>query len=259
MSDNIYYHYTTVFGAHEIIHSRRIWLTDYRFLNDKQELRQGFLHFVDVLPEKLRDSFLNAFHWHNELNHHCVLSLSRSPKILSQWRAYSDDATGFALGFSEQFLNFYKIKLIPCQYESHESHAAAMAIKYLPLVESIYEARQEFRAENEFANWVHDHRNDLYSLVGDVISIKNPAFIEEQEIRAVLCAKLGEAKTRVSGQVVIPYLEVNFWDDTEPRSSMNVILPEIWLGPKSSELNQTGIQAMFLGICNIKRYDCGYV
>lgn len=114
---------TQVSLGHGIIGSRRVWLTDYRFLNDKRELKQGYTHFIAALPENLRASFERAFLWHDQFNHHCVLSLSHSPKILSQWRAYADDATGLAFGFSEKFLNFAKIQLVPCQYESQESYA----------------------------------------------------------------------------------------------------------------------------------------
>ncbi|MCA3175279.1 MAG: DUF2971 domain-containing protein [Burkholderiales bacterium] len=259
MSDAIYYHYTTVAGGHGIVRSRRVWLTDYRFLNDKRELEQGYTHFVAALPEHLRASFKRAFLWHDQFNHHCVLSLSRSPKILSQWRAYADDATGLALGFSEKFLNFAKISLVPCQYESHESYALSLVQKHLPLVESSHQARQKYVGENEFIGWIHEKRQDFYSLVEDLIALKNPAFAEEQEVRAIRCVDHKEVLTRVSGQVVVPYVESNFWEDDEALSYISVVIPEIWLGPKCSELNMAGVRAINLGMCSINRYDCGYV
>ncbi len=259
MSDAIYYHYTTVAGGHGIVRSRRVWLTDYRFLNDKRELKQGYTHFVAALPEALRASFERAFLWHDQFNHHCVLSLSHSPKILSQWRAYADDATGLALGFSERFLNFSKIELVPCQYESHESYALTLVEKHLPLVEATHKARQTYRGENEFMGWIQAQRQDFYSLVEDLIALKNPAFIEEQEVRAIRCVKYNEVLTRVSGQIIVPYVEANFWEDDEATSHMAVVIPEIWLGPKCNELNMTGVRAINLGMCNVNRYDCGYV
>lgn len=259
MSDAIYYHYTTIAGAHGIIRSRRVWLTDYRFLNDKQELKQGYTHFVAALPEVLRTSFERAFLWHDQFNHHCVLSLSCSPKILSQWRAYANDATGLALGFSETFLNFAKIQLIPCQYETHETYALTLVEKHLPLVEAVHQARQTYPAENEFMGWIQEQRQGFYSLVKDLIALKNPAFIEEQEVRAIRCVEYNEVLTRVAGQIIVPYVEANFWRDDEAISHMAVVIPEIWLGPKSNELNMTGVRAINLGMCRVNRYDCGYV
>ena len=35
--DNLYYHYTSMESCYNIITSRQIWMTDYRFLNDKNE------------------------------------------------------------------------------------------------------------------------------------------------------------------------------------------------------------------------------
>lgn len=259
MSDAIYYHYTTILGAHGIIRSRRVWLTDYRFLNDKHELKQGYSHFMAALPETLRASFEHAFLWHDTFNHHCVLSLSHSPKILSQWRAYADDATGLALGFSQTFLNFAEIQLIPCQYESHETYAITLVEKHLPFVEAVHQARQEYPAENKFIDWIQQQRQGFYSLVEDLIALKNPAFIEEQEVRAIRCVEYNKVLTRVSGHVIVPYVEANFWSDDEAIADMAVVIPEIWLGPKSNELNMTGIRAINLGMCRVNRYDCGYI
>jgi len=259
MSDTIYYHYTSVAGGHAIIGSRRIWLSDYRFLNDKRELKQGYAYFIAALPEALRASFDRAFYWHGQFNHHCVLSLSRSPEILSQWRSYADDATGFALGFSEEFLKFSNIQLIPCQYESHESYALTLVQKHFRLVEKTHQARQRYRGENKFMEWIEEQRQDFYSLVEDLIALKNPAFIEEQEVRAIRCVQPKEILTRVSGQVVVPYVEANFWKDDDSLHSMGLVMREIWLGPKSSELNMVGVLAINLGLCRIKRYDCGYI
>jgi hypothetical protein len=259
MSDAIYYHYTSVAGGHGIIRSRRVWLTDYRFLNDKRELKQGYTHFVAALPEALRSSFERAFLYHDLSNHHCVLSLSRSPKILSQWRAYADDAKGLALGFSETFLNFAKIQLVPCQYESHESYAMTLVQKHLPLVEAIHQARQKYLGENRFMEWIEDQRHNFYSLVVDLIALKNPAFVEEQEVRAIRCVETREVLTRVSDQTIVPYVESNFWEDDEALSHMALVIPQIWLGPKCNELNITSLRAIYLGLCVIDRYDCGYV
>jgi len=107
--------------------------------------------------------------------------------------------------------------------------------------------------------WIEEQRQDFYSLVEDLIALKNPAFIEEQEVRAIRCVQPKEILTRVSGQVVVPYVEANFWKDDDSLHSMGLVMREIWLGPKSSELNMVGVLAINLGLCRIKRYDCGYI
>ena len=165
----------------------------------------------------------------------------------------------FSVGGNKKFLNFAKNQLVPCQYESHESYALTLVQKHLQLVEATHQARRKCLGENEFMAWIHEQRQDFYSLVEDLIALKNPAFIEEQEVRAIRCVEYKEVLTRVSGQVIVPYVEANFWEDDEALSFMAVVIPEIWLGPKCSELNMTGVRAINLGICRINRYDCGYV
>nr|VFK80984.1 MAG: Protein of unknown function (DUF2971) [Candidatus Kentron sp. SD] len=201
------------------------------------------------------------------------MSLSRSPEILSQWRAYAADGTGLALGFSETFLNSREIEPVSCQYESHESHAKSSVEKHLSLIEATYKAREKYQAVNEFTPWVRGNRERFYSLVQDLIAIKNPAFREEQEVRAIRCAKRGEVLTRVSEQVIIPYIEANFlklacwycstkWGSSflsgrADEKALSDVIPEIWLGPKSNDLNRKGISS--LGPWIVNRYDCGYI
>ena len=259
MNSTVYYHYTNLNACLGIVASHRIWFTDYRFLNDKYELKQGVDNFLLHIPEYQRSAFTSAFEWYNMSSHHCVLSLSRSPKILSQWRAYGADGTGVAIGFSEQFLKFSEITLINCQYENHVSYAQALAQKYAQFIELVYQAQNTHVAGNDFMGWVEEQRNHFDSIVRDLIALKNPAFAEEQEVRAIRSLGHGMAKLRVSGNVMIPYTEVNFWDNNERQSSMAVVIPEIWLGPKCNELNRIAIYALDMGFCRVHRYDCGYV
>lgn len=260
MSDAVLYHYTTVASAHAIMQSRRVWLTDYRFLNDKHELKQGIAEFTAALPDDIRKSFDAAFFWHEFSNHHCILSLSKSPKILSQWRAYADDASGVALGLSEQFLRYRGIELMHCRYENHNQYVRGIVEKHAFLLNATHEAHKSILAGDDFADWVRSRRDAFYALIRDVLALKNPAFVEEQEVRAVLCVALGSAKTRVSRNLIVPYVSANFWEDDELQDSMHVVLREIWLGPKCDGLNRFGILAMNCGyFAKVEKYDCGYV
>lgn len=259
MSRTIYYHYTTIAGCLGIITSRKVWLTDYRFLNDKQELKQGLSALLAHLAGEKRESFERAFLWHGMNTHHCVLSMSKSPKILSQWRAYAADGTGVAIGFDDRFLKFAKIDIVDCQYENHETYAQELATKYASFVDSVHQARLDNPAENSFMEWIDQHKENFSAIVKDIIALKNPAFVEEQEVRAVRSVNHGTVKMRLSNQLLIPYTEANFWEDDEAISSMAVAIPEIWLGPKCNELNRTALAAINIGMCMVERYDCGYV
>lgn len=254
-----YYHYTSVASALGIINSRSVWLTDYRFLNDRRELRQGIDSLLSKIPESQQNSFKRAFRWHDLANHHCVFSLSCSPKILSQWRAYAADGTGFALGLDRRFLEFAGLSLVECRYEDHDKYAAELVEKHSSFISSVHAASNQYVPENDFMGWVSDQRPDFYQLIEDLIALKNPAFAEEKEMRAIWSRRSGEVKTRAARDLIIPYVEAKIWRDDERMSDMAVVLPEIWLGPKCNELNRWSLHAMNLGMCLIDRHDCGYV
>ncbi|CTT28260.1 Permease%2C cytosine/purine%2C uracil%2C thiamine%2C allantoin family [Escherichia coli] len=43
------YHYTDLNAATSIANNAQMWLTDYRFLNDKEEFKQGFEVLLEAL------------------------------------------------------------------------------------------------------------------------------------------------------------------------------------------------------------------
>lgn len=258
-STNYFYHYTSVASALGIISSRTVWLTDYRFLNDRLELRQGLNSLLAQIPKPYQDAFKRAFQWHDMWNHHCVFSVSRSPTILSRWRAYASDGTGVALGLNRTFLEYAGLSLVECRYEEHEKYAKELLERHLDFIESVHEASELHVAENDFMGWVEGERDGFCRLLEDLIALKNPAFAEEKELRAVWSRQRNEVKMRSARDLIIPYVEAKIWPDREKSSDLAVVIPEIWLGPKCSELNRWSIVAMNIGLCMIYRHDCGYV
>lgn len=258
MNSPIYYHYTSIPSCLSILSSRRVWLTDYRFLNDKHELTRALALFLQHLGGEHQAAMERAMLWHDLAHHHCVLSLSRSQRILSQWRAYAADGKGVAMGFRQQFLEYAKIELVPCIYEDHERYAEEIAHRHECFVSEVYAARQEYRGENTFMAWIEENHRGFAAIVRDLIALKNPAFTEEQEVRAVIPVDREQIRVRAREDLLIPYTEAEFWPADESTSSMHVVVPEIWLGPKCDELNRTALRAALQGVCNIERYDCGY-
>ncbi|EFC3517493.1 hypothetical protein CTR34_004588, partial [Escherichia coli] len=47
------YHYTDLNAATSIANNAQMWLTDYRFLNDKEEFKEEFKQGFEVLLEAL--------------------------------------------------------------------------------------------------------------------------------------------------------------------------------------------------------------
>jgi hypothetical protein len=105
------YHYTKPAGLEGILNSGTIWLSDVFALNDPSELSHGFSQLNAVLKTKVSDAlpetkvfaqFFDAFLTQGGIQasaHYFTCSFSTNGDELGQWRAYSDNAHGYALGF----------------------------------------------------------------------------------------------------------------------------------------------------------------
>jgi hypothetical protein len=105
--NELIYHYCRPEAFLEIISSRTIWASAYFALNDSTERRWGHSMFVkaaDALRAEAGEAFINkmgtmvtAAHVGTIL---MIASYSLDADVLSQWRAYTGDGQGFAIGFS---------------------------------------------------------------------------------------------------------------------------------------------------------------
>lgn len=264
--DDILYHYTSIGGLHSIIQSRKVWASDCRFLNDKKELIYAIDLFLSKVEERYKEPLDLAFHWHTSSRAHCVFCLSRSPKVLSQWRAYSEDGKGAALGFKRKFLMGLTKKpskfLLPCIYQNHDEFIESVISTHKSEIDKINELQQSNPAINGFWKALDETPSPIETLYSQILRIKNEAFIEEQEERLILNVSRQEVKTRVSEGLIIPYVEHTICEQGD-ESFLSYIAPEIWFGPKSDDRNLDSIrflnQDMWTLRDGIHRYDCGYV
>jgi hypothetical protein len=264
--DNILYHYTSIPGLNSIIQSGKVWASDCRYLNDSQELVSALILFLSKFDSKKKEALAWAFNWHNYSRIHCIFSLSRSPRVLSQWRAYADDGRGAAIGFDKNFLrgieNAEKKFLVDCIYENHENFIASLIVKYEEDINSLVEMYEKAGAVNTFWKQIDQSPSALEKLYRELIRIKNLAFSEEQEVRLFISAPSTQGKTRVSGGLIIPYIEHQFVPDGDDEYK-SCLAPEIWLGPKCDKRNEQAILAYqqfgWAKGLGLHKYDCGYV
>lgn len=138
------WHYTTYGGFQGIIHSKTIWATEYRFLNDSEEFTHARMlaeKLVETLPEStetqfparetLRTAVQIAFKsglLHEERFSLMVASFSEVGDQLSQWRGYAGNSTGVSLGLDLRHLRprsalHTTVAFAPCVYtESEKEH-----------------------------------------------------------------------------------------------------------------------------------------
>ncbi|HBM2999102.1 TPA: hypothetical protein LVL78_005483, partial [Klebsiella michiganensis] len=134
------YHYTDLYAAKSITENAEVWLTDYRYLNDKEEFLKGHEVLLDALveyqddkgkyPKDFIDDIANAVAFirknsFQELgrNNIFVSSFSRIPDLLNQWRSYGM----YCLELDEDFFSDEEVVVLDCHYLQNEGDAIEYA------------------------------------------------------------------------------------------------------------------------------------
>jgi hypothetical protein len=146
---DVLWHYTS-FGAFQgIVTSKKIWATEYRFLNDQEEIRHAkelAQALVDEERENIGDfavratirSAVNVVFsprsiLHEENQRVMVASFSEVGDQLSQWRGYANDSRGVSVGFDLQSLRppadiGTTVTFAPCVYGLDQKRALLKAV-----------------------------------------------------------------------------------------------------------------------------------
>lgn len=243
------YHYCSVESMFNIIKSKSLWLSNSKQMNDSKEskwIEQYFYLIKNTYSDTKYGSFIN-----NTLNTYrsnkpnpYLFCLSEDHDSLSQWRAYSNNATGVSIGFAPKQLNVkhqwpwenenfdYNISILKVEYskKSQEETILRLAEKYKNDIK-INKKFKAFSESTEFALELTD-----LSMI-----FKNSSFEEEKEWRiihtpidaifsnqTIKYPDLSELKFRTTDQNIKTYYELSL------NSIFNSsLIPEIILGPKS--------------------------
>ena len=218
IESDVLWHYTSVEAAHCILKSFRIWATDYRYLNDKNELIRSLEDFLNYIKEKESIEVFNGikhvFYQFQRSYSLTVFSLSKSDKVLSQWRAYADNGKGVAIGISRRWFDLLMAnheyqKLVECIYEKHDEAISKIYEENKKIIIGLSKLSSEANSASSFRQLISSKKTEIDRIFYQLLSIKNPAFSEEKEVRFITSKMLtGDTKTRVRDGVIIPYEEV---------------------------------------------------
>lgn len=245
------YHYTDLTAAKSITENNKIWLTECRYLNDKEEFTAGLYFFKQAL--KLHNNYIKEYpaNFIENLNNAkryigsseltspdaaenlFVASFSHTLDSLNQWRSYGM----FMLEFEENFIStsliedeFYTIK---CFYAKSNKEGLAHATsildnKIIPKLYSIFKANNM----NLMDYWLR------LLIEAYALSFKNPAFESESETRLVIACKGDDPiiNFRVKGDLLIPYISL----DINPLS-----LKSLTVGP---------IENQYLSVSSLEKF-----
>ncbi|WP_055148857.1 DUF2971 domain-containing protein [Jiulongibacter sediminis] len=262
--NDLIYHYCDTNAFFSICTNQKLWMNDLHSMNDFMELHWGYSiweqsastrikkygrEFLDEIDEVIHFSGLQGL-----LLANCF---SRDKDVLSQWRAYADDGKGYVVGFNAKELLGLPIRALQVLYDKEQQIKEATAT-----IDALYQLKQE--DQNEFKT--------LCGVFGyDLSAFKNPAFVEEKEIRLIHVLdfkksndflklvdgggvyfgeeRKGEnVKYRIKQGMPTPYIELDFSN----QKKLNPI-KEVVIGPKN-EVRETAI-SIFLETIGIEKVE----
>ncbi len=252
----------------KILSSGAIWLSDYAFLNDREEVEYGLRclretadnlkagspgprrRILDAVVDQLRAPHLGERRVY-------VASFSEDPDSLSQWRAYGDVAIGFDASSLQSHGLYGHFEAVTYDRRLQADLAAAMLNHLVQVAE---------RSDQPASALVeHGVRFAAY--------LKHPAFAEEREVRLAGAGSEGhrlrqmmplgvppavKRNFRPRGQLVVPYLAssdlaTEFTEDErralaggqEPMEGWRALkVREIWIGPAADERLEPGVRQL---------------
>lgn len=185
------YHYCSTPTLLSIIENNTLRFSDVNMMNDAREWQYAYelfelaagslLEFAAETPalEGLDVDFLNnidAYVSGKQLRSHPIITcFSKEPDVLSQWRAYADNGSGWAIGFDAQALKSMPVTLLDVLYEPEEQ-----LVEVRNFMAAMYLIWRE--VGGEFKPAVGKDAALLSSLL---LAYKHPSFREEQEVRAL--------------------------------------------------------------------------
>ncbi|MDN3676329.1 DUF2971 domain-containing protein [Flavobacterium paronense] len=236
-------------------------------MNDYMEVHWGYMiwekvannlieefgfEFIDYIDQRISSNGIRGL---------IVAScFSKNGDVLSQWRGYADDGKGYVIGFKATELLKLPIRALEVLYNEKKQVEEVQKV-----VRALYEA--EKTVEKKFG----PDFNTLVHLLGyDLAALKNPAFIEEKEIRLIHLLdfkksgkflklndhggvyfgeqRLGEKiQFRIKQDIPTPFIELDFTNNNKINP-----IAEVIIGPKNP-VKKTAISIFMetIGLSNV--------
>jgi hypothetical protein len=244
------YHFTDDAGMRGILEKGHLWCTDQFSLNDPSEFKYGMGIARKILRSKIDqgpEEALDFYHeWSNSLARGMesiarffVCCFSETDEDLSQWRAYADDACGFALGFDAKILEKHFTSepeatdylSFPMSYDDDKLRDLLNQImaETVPIIFGVYEAKLDVETRTQYLRQL---RVMLAMRCAQVaLCFKHPAFQHEKEYRLLRIYPIGtevpDLRLRSRPYELVKYTEFD-WKSTAANS-----LTKIVMGPGS--------------------------
>lgn len=241
---DIIYHYTSAAGLEGMLKFGKIWLTDFRFLNDATEMiygteqgdsiiRDTALVSTDPLIRRLAKEILQYRQIASPFEFY-IFSASDQKDDLSQWRGYAQEGKGFTVGICGSTISkLTKLPKAPFGFGPviyDEKKQIDVLKKAFSEIEE--ELRVLLRDAPNFENEIFDRAASIMDNIieGRAAVSKHDSFAAESEWRIVSAVSRGgpddDVKVRINGLRPIPYVEAAL-DPTSGR----LPIKQIGIGP----------------------------
>jgi hypothetical protein len=262
-STHLLYHYCSPETFLAICSNKTIRFSDIYSMNDFMEMHWGY-HRWELAARKAIDSlgreFIESVDSIVSSSALGVLPLaacfSLNGDVLSQWRAYANNGNGFCIGFKADLLCGLAARPLRVLYEPGEQERE---------IELFLSALHEVNNENQENS--KDFFNACVALSCDLAALKNPSFVEEQEVRLIHAVNFVESNQFLRlqdaggtafgkivgpqainfvmrGSVPVPHVDLSYVDPDGSHA-----ISEVILGPKVDAL-PTAI-SVFLETCGL--------
>jgi hypothetical protein len=247
------FHYTNFKSISGIVESNNLWATDFQSLNDATELVHGARLLVDelekhgnetggdksVLLNKLANYYKEHGDTYRSFFETYIISFSEDSDMLSQWRAYSDQAKGCCIEFNFTDSRLFTIvsentpwvlEVLPVIYdESLQRKLIKSGIqKMLGYLDSTAWSIQKLANSSEMEQGVVLGLL-MHSFEPFITAFKHAGFSEEKEWRAVVsCASnltVTKKKERQTDSGTASYLECIFMQGDDASVWQREFLP----------------------------------
>lgn len=262
-------HYTYPEAMMNILITEKIWATDIKFLNDKQEgiyvfeLLRKYLQdydnlyskdfckiFRNSLEELIDSGFESVLGGYTMVNvHNYTVSFSTKKDNLSMWNYYTKNPNiiGYNIAFRKRNLinALNKKGIIEGKVVYKIKDTKEFLEKIIKLFYKAYKKEIEtYGTDANTAGWVVYEMIKL--LVKYRLFFKHPAFADEREYRLVLDTE-ETPKIRVNNGILVPYLELKF-----PKNSVGGIV----VSPAQDTQDTINGLKTFINVYNYDNVNC---
>jgi hypothetical protein len=235
------FHYTNQRGILGITESNSIWATNIHHLNDaaefshaigiaKSELRK----YKGTLNDKTEKKIINSLENHLERIERIsifVCSFSEEGDLLSQWRGYCQNGSGFSIGFNYSSLKNAIEKqgfiLAPCVYDTKKQHVIIQELIAKILIVYLYNNDKTKIDDGAIERMTNEFINDFVKFAP---VIKHPSFSEEKEWRLIsqpVPINHPQVRHREGNSLITPYYNFKLTYDE------NLSISKVIIGPTS--------------------------